>query len=235
MLFRSRWNLLGNTGTAVLDVTQLFGTQDAPVAGVTPYVLSVWKWVVNQSTGAGKWAFFTPGLTKAESDAQAQAQGYDALATINPGEGYWVNRSTQPLGTPVPLSGPAGSAYSYDATSFALLKKNAWHLIATDSAVEPGVFNAVDVNANPVEGVVPTGNFQTLWAWSASLQKWYYYSPQIEAAGYTSAGGTPYSGLEAVHQAATDNGYLDFHTATPPQTLGSASGFWGRQIGRAHV
>ena len=212
MLFRS--------GSVPLDVATVFGTQDAPVADVSQYVLSVWKWVVNQSTGAGKWAYFTPTLSKAASDAAAQAQGYDALGTINPGEGYWVNRTTQPgTGTSISLTGPTSAPFSHDATSFGTLKKNAWHLIATGSAAEPSAFNRTDVNPDPGAAGVPTNLLQTLWAWSASSQKWYFYSSLVEANGYVSTGGTSYTGFEAVRQAALDAGYLDFHTASPPKTL----------------
>ena len=97
--------------------------------------------------------------------------------------------------------------------------------------MEPSVFNDSDVNPNPPSpGVVPTNLFQTLWAWSAAAQKWYFYASSIEANGYTSAAGTLYTGLDAVRQAAVDAGYLDFHTDTPaPKTLGPGVGFWVRR------
>ena len=86
------------------------------------------------------------------------------------------------------------------------------------------------MNPNPNSGVVPTDNFLTLWTWSAPLQKWYFYASAIEANGYTTATGTVYQpGLDAVRQAAVDAGYLDFHSATPPKTLGTGVGFWVRR------
>ena len=128
------------------------------------------------------------------------------------------------------MSGPTSAPFYQDSTTFGALKRNAWHLIATGNAVEPSTFNVSDVSPTPPgTGVVPTNNFQTLWTWSASLQKWYFYATAIEANGYTTATGTLHTGLDAVRQAATDAGYLDFHNATPPKTLGSGAGFWVRR------
>jgi hypothetical protein len=55
-------------------------------------IVSIWKWVV--SGGQGSWAVYlasegaTPG-------AYAASKGFAILSTINPGEGFWVNKSEQ--------------------------------------------------------------------------------------------------------------------------------------------
>ena len=78
----------------------------------------------------------------------------------------------------------------------------------------PSHFN-LDVNPTlPGEGVVPTGNFLTLWAWDAVRDKWYFYSPLIESMDM----------LAGVKSYADSHFYLHFQDFN--KTLGIGVGFW---------
>lgn len=82
----SGWNLVGHVAAlpppyAALAVPAVFG--DA--AKVT----SVWKW----DAANGKWIFHTPALSDGGA-AYAASKGYAYLTAINPGEGFWVNATT---------------------------------------------------------------------------------------------------------------------------------------------
>lgn len=74
------WNLLGNTGTAAIDV--------AAVLGDGTQVTSVWKWNRQTST----WGFYAPNLAASGILASyASGKSYQVLSSIGPGEGFWVN------------------------------------------------------------------------------------------------------------------------------------------------
>ncbi len=86
------WNLLSST----------VGFKVATTVGNNTVFKSVWKWENNT------WAVYLPGGDQGK--AYAQAKGFGFLATINPGEGFWVNSSitmtSSATGTPV--YGPMG-------------------------------------------------------------------------------------------------------------------------------
>ena len=72
------WNLAGNNVNTPMDVGATFGDPGK--------VSSVWKWVPS----AKKWAFYSPTMADG-GKAYAAGKSYDLLATINAGEGFWVN------------------------------------------------------------------------------------------------------------------------------------------------
>jgi len=67
-------------------------------------------------------------------------------------------------------------------------------------------------------------NFFTLWQWHPVQQKWWFYSPILEASG----------GLDAVANYGYGQSYLDFecrpHAQRPdacvPKRIGVGEGFW---------
>ena len=73
------WSLLGNNSASTISVSNTFNQ-----TGVT----SVWVW----NASAAKWAFYTPTLADG-GVAYAATKGYDALSTIAPEQGFWVNAS----------------------------------------------------------------------------------------------------------------------------------------------
>lgn len=76
------WNLLGNTATTSISATSVPELFDA--ANVT----TLWKW--NSETSS--WAFYAPGLAASGTlVSYASEKGYQVLASIAPGEGFWVN------------------------------------------------------------------------------------------------------------------------------------------------
>jgi len=207
------FNLIGNSLNITLDVAAIFGNQDpgAAVPGITPNVISVWKW-----NAAGlRWAFYSPQLTLAEIAAHAASRNYDVLSTINPGEGYWVH-TTVPIELPVQSGAPfnwIGSDFQHGPDVFQDLPSG-FNLIVTADTLTPSQFNIQVSPTTPAEGVVPTGNFFSLWAWDAANVTWYFYSPQMEAAG----------GLSEVCAQAVSRFFRCFSDYN--RTLGIGVGFW---------
>lgn len=146
------WNLVGNGSGSGLDVAGAFGD-----AGK---VLTVWKWMPSQS----KWAFYTPSLAGQQLTDYATGKGYDVMATINGGEGFWVN--AKQAFTAQLLAGPTMTA--------ALLRNMpvGWNLISIGESNTPSQFNSA------------LGfNVTTLWAWDSAQSGWYFYAPSLEKNG----------------------------------------------------
>ena len=182
----SGWSLLGNSLNQALTVSTLFNDTNA--------ITSVWKWDAN-TLG---WQFYTPLMSATELQTYAASKGYAVLATINPGEGYWVNVKAQPtLGTQ--------SGDSFILTGMNLAK--GWNLVARGNDIMPSEFNA-NLKASAVPASV-----KTLWAWDNPQSAWYFYAPSLETQG-----GTALSGY------ITTKGYLDFGSNN--KTLGNGTGFW---------
>jgi hypothetical protein len=196
------FNLISNSLNLTVNVPGTFGNQDAPVAGVTENVVSVWKW----NAVDGRWAFYSPQLTAAGIATFASSKGYDVMAAIDPGEGYWVNSIA-----PITLPAQTGTEFNWDEASFAALPSG-FNLITHAATVTPSQFN-LDVTPGTPAGV-PTGNFLTLWAWDAAAGNWYFYSPLLESSG----------GLAAVKAYADGKSYLHFQDYG--KTLGIGTGFW---------
>ena len=98
----SGWNLLGNNSSAAISVANTFNQ-----TGVT----SVWVW----NASALRWAFYTPSIADG-GVAYAASKGYDALSTIAPEQGFWVNASqTLSLATKSPASPTVNLRAAYNS------------------------------------------------------------------------------------------------------------------------
>ena len=200
----SGFNLLGNSFNTALNVMSIFGNQTSPVSGVSDNVASVWKW----DAANGNWQFHSPLLTTSANATYAANHGYGVLTSIAGGEGYWVN-ALGPMSLPV----QSGSAFNWNGFSFANLPSG-FNLIAHASQVTPSVFN-VNVSATPPSpGVVPTGNFASLWVWDATNVTWFFYSPLLESSG----------GLAAVKNYADAHFFEHFQDFSKKIDVGI--GFW---------
>jgi hypothetical protein len=205
------WNLLGNSSSSPLDVTKLGDSTQSQI-------VSVWKWV----PGKQRWAFYTPASSMSASAlaTYAQSKGYDVLASINPGEGFWVNSSATASFT---LQLPAGS--SFNTSSFKdqdpLIGTNGlpagWSLIAVGDGTSPRAFVNEVAIAPPASGMNAATSITSLWAWDSGTTSWYFYAPYLDNIG----------GLASY---ISSKAYEDFAGSTTPplpvKTLGPTTGFW---------
>ena len=76
LAFTSGWNLLGLKSVAASSATTIVNGQSG--------IVSIWKWE------NGSWAVYLAGETS--PGAYAGSKGFGVLATIKPGEGFWVNK-----------------------------------------------------------------------------------------------------------------------------------------------
>jgi chitodextrinase len=151
------WNLLGNSSTGSLDVAGSFG--DATK------VSTVWKWIANST----KWAFYAPSLIGQALVDYASGKGYDVLATITGGEGFWVNAKQA---TSVAL--PTGNPVTIAAQSPTLIK--GWNLSSIGETATPKQFCDAQ-----------TTGVTTLWAWDSTNSAWYFYAPSLDTSGSLSS------------------------------------------------
>ena len=194
------WNLIGNSVNAPLDVATLFG--DATK------VSSVWK--LTQATS--KWAYYTPTMAAPNLATYAASKGYDALTTINGGEGFWIN-ARQAFTVLQPVGSAITTAYFQDQPDPTQNKLGkGWNLIGMGDSISPSAFNLGLSVTPPAVGTIPI-NVTTLWVWDSVQSKWYFYAPKLEARGDT-----------ALTDYLTRKGFLDF-TANG-KTLGPGVGFW---------
>jgi uncharacterized protein YkwD len=183
--FVKGWNLAGNSTTTPIPVSQAFGDKNT--------YNTIWKWDATTSA----WAFYAPSMTALALATYAAGKGYEVLSTINPGEGFWVNALT--------TSTPTQSGPAYLLGANALLPT--WNLVATAADLGAADFNRA---LSGVFSGAPS-NVTTLWAWDATNQLWYFYSPSLDAS----------NGLSSyIHS----KGYEDF--AATGVTLGNGTGFW---------
>ncbi len=209
LTFVPGWNLVGNSTEVPLTAASTFND--------TVKVNSVWKWIA----GSSRWAFYTPTQTDGGA-AYALAKGYNHLATIDAGEGFWVNAGTAfsvplPQGTPVQSQSfkPATTSPAAAGGSHAL--PSGWSLIASGDSLSPAEFDvaiATSLSTPPAAGQV-YANLITLWAWDATKQNWYFWAPGLANSG----------GLGSY---LTGKNYLDSATmpGTPTGTLSPTTGFW---------
>lgn len=149
--FAPGWNLAGNSLGVSVDVKETFSAQSN--------IKSVWKW----DRAAASWAFYAPTLDAAGSlAAYSVSNGYRVLATIGPGEGYWVNAAAA-----VSLGVQSGTGLSLATANLV----TGWNLAATADYVTAGGLKA------------SVGNITTLWAWDNADSAWYFYAPTLEANG----------------------------------------------------
>ena len=169
--FPSGFTLAGNGATTALNVLATFGTADAPVSGVSGNVDAIWAW----DAATLKWMFHTPQFTAAQSAAYAAAHGYEALTSIPPGRGYWVNALA-----PFSITVPAGAPFNYGNITFGALPAG-FNLLAIGGTMTASQFN-VTVGLPPSPGQIPN-NFNALWAWDTARETWYFYTPSYEQPG----------------------------------------------------
>ena len=101
------WNLIGNSTTQPITVANSALNQSQ--------VTSVWKWDSTKSV----WSFYSPKyLTTTDLLNFTTTQGYQALTTVNPGEGFWVN-STQSFSLSLGNDSSSSSGYTSSNFSFA--------------------------------------------------------------------------------------------------------------------
>lgn len=191
------WNLVGNSENTPLDVAGAFGDPGK--------VTTVWKWIAAK----GRWAFYAPSLAAPALADYAAGKGYDVLATIDAGEGFWVNAGSAfalaLAGSPVPASAFADSGTAGNALPAG------WNLIAIGESRTPAQFaNAIAANP-PAEATAVATSLITLWAWDAARTGWYFFAPSLMNAG-----------THAAYVAS--KGYLDF--TADGKTLGAGVGFW---------
>ena len=202
------FNLIGNSLDASLDVIALFGSSDNPVTGVSAKVDAVWSW----NAATGKWRFHSPQLMQAESAAYALAHGFEALTSIPPGSGYWVNAYAT-----FSLPQQSGAPYDYASSNFGSLS-GGFNLLAIGIAkTVPQFANDLGVALEPLATVA--NSFNALWAWDRLSTKWYFYAPLFEQPGAAFSNS----------QYCTANGYYDFGGGTPPApalSLEPGRGFW---------
>ena len=192
------WNLVGNGGSSAMNVASLFGD-------VTK-VVSIWKWIRAGSTAGvvyPAWAVYTPSVDGGA--AYATSKGYDTLATIQSGEGFWVNAKAT---FSVPLTAPAWIRSSVFQPAQSNSLTSGWNLIATGEAHSGSAFNQA-LSVTPIStGTIPV-NLTTMWSWDNPLGRWYFYAPDLDASNSLSS-------------YLVSKNYLDFGA----KTLTPASGFW---------
>ncbi|TSA18715.1 MAG: hypothetical protein D4R74_00745 [Betaproteobacteria bacterium] len=189
------WNLAGNTLSTPLDVAATFGA-----AATKDLITTVWKWVPASSA----WAFYAPSLAAQGGTAlqdYATGKGYQVLATINPGEGYWVNAKPAAGSSRAVIPALSGTAFAFAPASL----NSGWNLVATGPNEDPAGFNT--------RAVASSKALVTLWTWDTASNSWYFYAPTLAAQGGT-----------ALSSYISGKGYLDF--VATGKKLGSGTGFW---------
>ncbi|MBI4986634.1 MAG: hypothetical protein HZC24_15155 [Rhodocyclales bacterium] len=210
------WNLVGNGFDAPLTVATRFG--DAA------RIRSVWKWLTSGSAPGisyPTWAFYSPALADG-GQAYAAGKGYELLASIGAGEGFWVNARTA-FALPLPAGAPVASTSFVPAivnppiAGGAHALPRGWSLIAAGDQPSPVAFDAAiaTVLAAPPAVGQAYGNLTSLWAWDATRSVWYFWAPSLVNSG----------GLASY---LASKGSLDFAAlpTTPAGTLPPTTGLW---------
>ncbi len=140
------WNLKGVNST--LEVAQVFNTKVA--AGDTYKYASVWKW------SGTTWSVFIPGETT--PGTYAQTKGFGNLATLSPGEGFWVNvhpsQGGEVVVTPPIIAGTVN--YPTKATMAKIAGLHKAGLFATSTTVEMPPTPGATVNVYPASDTAQT-------------------------------------------------------------------------------
>jgi len=186
--------LIGNGYANSFNVSNLFGDSSL--------ITSVWKWVASSST----WAFYSPSFSDGGA-SYSSAQGYQALTTINGGDGFWVNAANT-----LSVSMPGGSRVlsSTFSTNGANALNHGWSLISIGDGGTPLAFNNSLSSTPPVAGVI-ANNLTSLWAWDSVNSAWLFYSPILDGSGN-------------LQSYISTQGYEDFITTN--YLLGPSTGFW---------
>jgi hypothetical protein len=189
----TNWNLVGNSVNAPMDVAQVFGN--------STNVASVWKWLA----ATGKWAFYAPALSDGGA-LYAAGKGYDFLTTINAGDGFWVD-AKQPFTAQLPSGRPIVASDFQDQATPPNKLVAGWNLISIGDGKTPSAFNKA-LGLGTGVATAPR-NMTALWKWDNTRSNWYFYAPDLEAAG-------------TLESFITTKGYLDFGT----NVLEPTTGFW---------
>jgi hypothetical protein len=186
------WNLLGYSDlvAGTLPVSPIFGDSTK--------IRTVWKW--NQATS--KWAFFTPSMDNATLSSYASSKGYEVLANIEPGEGFWVNA--------VFAGNVPGPLKSFDQYQNYL--SAGWSLRGTASNTPQNMMGNLQYDLNLKDLTVTS-----MWSWNSSVSKWKFYAPALEAQGGTVLGdyiaSKGYLAFDAL--ADTDGFWMNLNNLTP--------------------
>ena len=196
------WNLIGTGGVQAFAVGNYFSDSSK--------VVSVWKWISNQS----QWAFYAPSMSLSALVTYADSKGYAALDGVNGSDGFWVN-AAQAHNVTLPFNG------AYKAINHRGSLVSGWNLVADgETDLLPVQFNnrltQYSGSTPPTVGLDTTTsvyqpNLTSLWAWDATHSNWFFYAPTLDRD----------QTLTAYTQS---KGYADF--ASNNKTLGPGVGFW---------
>ena len=196
------WNLIGTGGLQAFSVASYFSDSSK--------VISVWKWISNQS----QWAFYAPSLSASALVNYTDSKGYESLDGVNGSDGIWVNAARSHSVT-LPFNG------AYKSVNHRGSLVNGWNLVAVgETDLLPVQFNnrltQYTGSTPPTVGLdtintVYQANITSLWAWDATKSNWFFYAPSLDRdqtlKGYTQS-----------------KGYADF--ASNNKTLGPGVGYW---------
>lgn len=195
------WNLIGNGTNLPVGIVGRFGSYEFPRTGVSDKIVSIWKW----NPVHNRWAFFTPSKSSSDLSSYTAGRGYEFLSVVWPGEGYWINASSD-------LTLPDTGSLPVKIRSSSLVKN--WNLVSSGETVTPSNFNRnlSDTPPLPSDPAVPQ-NLTSLWAWKndGTSSGWYFYAPALEADN-------------SLQTYAASKGYLDFTSAG--KSLEPGMGFW---------
>jgi hypothetical protein len=179
------WNLLGNGRTAGINTQMTFSD---PIK-----IKSVWKWNHTDS----KWAFYTPSLSASELELYARANDYDVLTYIGAKEGFWVNAQNATT-----LTGPVGHSVTLTDSDL----KIGWNLVGGMNGNSPSQLN------NSWKGTLSAAgkSISSIWVWDASLSRWKFFAPLLEAQGGTDQ-------IDYIHS----KDYLEFN-----RSISASEGVW---------
>jgi hypothetical protein len=175
------WNLMGNPLQTPILMLDRFGRVDAPVAGVTDNVVSVWKWLPANS----QWAFYAPSMTASALTSYASGKGYAVLDRIEPGEGYWVNAKVA-LGFAARTAVPSPTVPTVLMGGWSLLGVGGESVTpaAFDKALPTGLLTGPswcypDACWQVSGGLASTPSIKSLWSWDAKGSQWRFFAPSL--------------------------------------------------------
>ena len=200
------WNLVGNGVEASVPVATVFNDASK--------VNALWKWV---NSG---WAFYSPAQADG-GKAYATSMGYQPLATLNAGDGFWLQAHSA-FNLSLPAAAPVLSASFKPHPTGATVGGGSralptgWSLIAVGDSPTALQFNvAVSASGTAATTTPAPQNVTSLWAWDAGKQRWAFWSPSLLNDGTLAA-------------FLAQQNYLDLNSlaTTPTGTLAPATGVW---------
>jgi hypothetical protein len=162
----SGWNLLS------LNLSSDDSSVEVVLSEIVDNVASVWKWE------DGNWAVYLPSATLNQFIDYVNSKGFSMLATINPGEGFWVN-SNKAQTLNVTGTQPAD-------TSCCLTE--GWNLIGLKSDEAKLITTFISENED---------NIASIWKWDNG--KWAVYLPGEDDGGAAYAQSKGFTMLEKIN------------------------------------